>query len=212
MKKIIEICKKYSMISEERFKNNINSVKKIQKKNILGDIVEIGVWKGGSLLSMILEYEKYQENNRTFHLYDTFSGMTDPTVHDKDLWNNQAELLLKYDGTKDVIKAAAGLEEVKANISNYTKYEKIQYHQGDILKNEYYPDKIAILRLDTDWYESTKFELDNFYDKVSVGGIIIVDDYGHWQGCKQAVDEFLAKHPKIKIKKTDYTGIWFAKD
>lgn len=212
MKKIIEICKKYSMISEERFKNNINSVKNIQKKNILGDIVEIGVWKGGSILSMILEYEKYQENNRTFHLYDTFSGMTDPTVHDKDLWNNQADVLLKYDGTKDVIKAAAGLEEVKANISNHTKYEKIQYHQGDILKNEYYPDKIAILRLDTDWYESTKFELDNFYDKVSVGGIVIVDDYGHWQGCKQAVDEFLVKHPKIKIKKTDYTGIWFTKD
>lgn len=212
MKKIIEICKKYSMISEERFKNNINSVKKIQKKNILGDIVEIGVWKGGSILSMILEYEKYQENNRTFHLYDTFSGMTDPTVHDKDLWNNQADVLLKYDGTKDVIKAAAELEEVKANISNHTKYEKIQYHQGDILKNEYYPNEIAILRLDTDWYESTKFELENFYDKVSVGGIVIVDDYGHWQGCKQAVDEFLAKHPKIKIKKTDYTGIWFTKD
>jgi hypothetical protein len=104
--------------------------------------------------------------------------------------------LLKYDGTKDVIKAAAELEEVKANISNHTKYEKIQYHQGDILKNEYYPNEIAILRLDTDWYESTKFELDNFYDKVSVGGIVIIDDYGHWQGCKQAVDEFLVKHPK----------------
>jgi hypothetical protein len=211
MSKIIEICKKYSMISEERFKNNINSVKTVQKKNILGDIVEIGVWKGGSILSMILEYEKYQENNRTFHLYDTFSGMTDPTIHDKDLWNNDASLLLNYDGIKDVVKAAADLDEVKSNICNHTKYEKIQYHQGDILKNKYYPEKIAILRLDTDWYESTKYELDNFYDKVSLGGIVIIDDYGHWKGCKQAVDEFLANHPKIKIKKTDYTGIWFTK-
>jgi hypothetical protein len=79
MKKIIEICKKYSMISEERFKNNINSVKKIQKKNILGDIVEIGVWKGGSILSMILEYENIKKIIVLFICNDTFSGMTDPT-------------------------------------------------------------------------------------------------------------------------------------
>jgi len=208
-KEIIEICRPYSMISDARFENNIQSLQTVQNNKISGDIVEIGVWKGGSILSMILAYEKYKENRRTFHLYDTFSGMTSPTAIDKDLHNNDASALM---AVSDVVQAKAELDEVKENIARHTNYKKIKYHKGDILKNKFFPKKIAILRLDTDWYESTKHELDNFYDKVVSGGIVIVDDYGWWEGCEKAVDEFLKLHPEIKMQKIqDVTGIYFIK-
>ena len=97
--------------------------------------------------------------------------------------------------------------KVKNNIetnSNYPK-ELISYHKGDIVKTNYYPEKIALLRLDTDWYESTKFEMDNFYDRVSIGGVIIIDDYNAWAGSKKAVDEFLLER-NISVNLIDATG------
>jgi O-methyltransferase len=203
---IISVCKEYSMISTERFLNNIKSVEYILDSNIPGDIVEIGVYKGGSILSMMLTCEKY-EKSRTFHLYDTFEGMTPPTNEDVDFNNQDSQKLMDQN---PFFKCICNYEEVKKNIEKHTSIRP-QYHIGDILKNTFYPEQIALLRLDTDWYESTKFELENFYDKVSVGGIVIVDDYGHWKGCKKAVDEFLSVHPEIKIEKIDYTGIYFKK-
>jgi len=92
----------------------------------------------------------------------------------------------------------------------------INYHKGDICKTEFIPDAISVLRLDTDWYESTKFELDHFYDKVSSGGLIIIDDYGWWKGCKKAVDEFLDSRnanqdKKINIQPIDMEGVYIVK-
>ena len=204
---IIATCRQYSMISTERFNNNIDSVLHIESKNIPGDIVEIGVWKGGSILSMMLAHERVPHMHRKFHLYDTFEGMTPATALDVDHNNNDAEKLMLRE---PFIRCISSLDEVKANISRHTLIEP-NYIVGDILKNTFYPDTIAILRLDTDWYESTKFELDHFYDKVVNGGFIIIDDYGHWKGCKKAVDEFLEKYPEIKIHQIDYTGIYFIK-
>jgi hypothetical protein len=87
----------------------------------------------------------------------------------------------------------------------------VQYHVGDILKNTYYPERIALLRLDTDWYESTAHELAKFYDLVVPGGVVIIDDYGHWAGARKAVDEFLATRPEITLQQIDYTGVYFIK-
>jgi hypothetical protein len=205
---IIRKCRAYSMISTERFMNNINAVSHVENKNVDGDVVEIGVWKGGSILSMIMKYEEYGKKDRTFHLYDTFEGMTEPTAVDRDIHNSDAKALLV---TRPFIRCISSLEEVKSNIAKNTKYPNIEYHVGDICKNTYYPEKIAILRLDTDWYESTKFELDNFYNLVTEGGVVIIDDYGHWKGCRKAVDEFLLVHPEIKLIPVDYTGVYFIK-
>ena len=205
--RINDICRPYSMISIERFLNNLDAVQDVEFSRIPGDIVEIGVWKGGSILSMMLMYEKTKMVERTFHLYDTFEGMTEPTELDKDLHNVAAKELLK---SHVLVQAVGHLHVVQQNIQSHTSIVP-KYHIGDILKNTYYPEKIAVLRLDTDWYESTKFELDNFYDKVVSGGYVIIDDYGHWKGCKQAVDEFLATHPEIKLTKIDYTGVFFRK-
>lgn len=205
---IIELSSKYSMLSNERFQTNLKSINYIEKNNILGDVVEIGVWKGGSILSMILLYETYKKQDRTFYLYDTFSGMTDPTNLDVDLNNKHAKKILHEPG----IKCLAPYDLVKQNIDAYTNYPNIEYVVGDICKNTTYPkNKIALLRLDTDWYESTKVELETFYPRVQSGGIIIIDDYGHWQGCRKAVDQFLLEHTDITVHKSDYTGIWFCK-
>lgn len=206
---IIEHCKQYSMISVDRFRANIAAIKHVEDKGVDGDVVEIGVWKGGSILSMIMKYETYNKQNREFYLYDTFEGMTPPAGIDKDLNNNSAEDLLKINNW---FNCEAPYELVKHTITSSTSYPLVKYIVGDICKNTTYPsNKIAVLRLDTDWYESTKAELDTFYPLVASGGVVIIDDYGHWQGCRKAVDEFLAVHPEIQVHRIDYTGVYFVK-
>lgn len=135
--------------------------------------------------------------------------MTPPTDVDVDLNGYSANHLMQQNAD---VKCISSLEEVQVTISNNTQpIHQITYHIGDILKNKIYPDKIAILRLDTDWYESTAFELATFYDKVVPGGVTIIDDYGHWMGCKRAVDEFLLNHPEIHLTPIDYTGVYWLK-
>jgi O-methyltransferase len=69
------------------------------------------------------------------------------------------------------------------------------------------PSRIAILRLDTDWYESTRHELENLYPRLSPRGVLIIDDYGHWAGCRQAVDEYIHSNKiKLLLNRVDYTG------
>lgn len=208
---IISKCSPYTMISRERLLANIYSVHHINTTGIQGDIVEIGVWKGGSMLSMMLTDEYTNKNHeRHFYLYDTFEGMTPPLLVDRDIQGTQADMFLQQN---EFCKCICPLESVKKTIEENVSIllDKIHYQVGDICKNTFYPTKIAVLRLDTDWYESTKFELDHFYDLVEPGGIIIIDDYGHWQGCRKAVDEFLELHKNIHLTPIDYTGVYFIK-
>lgn len=204
---IYEKCKPFTMLSKERIYANIDSVVNIVNNNIFGDIIEIGVWKGGSILSMILALEEL-DVSRNIKLYDTFSGMTEPTSKDYQINDGVSADALKND---QLIKAYCELEEVKRNIFNNTKLEhNIEFIKGDICNAEIFPQSISILRLDTDWYESTKYELEKFYPLVSNNGIIIIDDYGHWAGSKLAVDEFI-KNKNIELNKIDYTGVYFIK-
>jgi len=197
------------MISDERLLQNIRSIDHVQSAKIPGDIVEIGVWKGGSMLAMIKQYETYEETLRGFHLYDTFTGMTPPSDYDEDTHGTPAATLMSDPG----VKAECSLDDVRTTITDHTAYDptRIHYHKGDICVNTVYPDTIAILRLDTDFYDSTKHELEHFYPRVSEGGVVIIDDYGHWLGCRKAVDEFLQIHPEITLTPTDYTGVYFIK-
>ena len=102
------------------------------------------------------------------------------------------------------------LDEVKSNISkiNYPE-NNIHYIKGkveDTIPNDTIPKKIAILRLDTDWYESTLHEMEYLFPKLVKGGIIIIDDYGHWQGCKLAIDEYVQKNKiELFLQRIDYT-------
>jgi hypothetical protein len=215
-----EIIKKYQDIepftvtSIERVAALLDSVKYIVNNNINGDFVECGVWKGGSCMLIAKELIKQNNLNRNIWLYDTFDGMTQPTDDDietetgiqgKDLLSNVEKTTEKFN-----MWAYAPIEEVKNNMlkTNYP-IDNIKYIKGkveDTLKSNT-PRKIALLRLDTDWYESTKIELETLYPLITKGGILIIDDYGHFEGAKRAVDDYFRKiNQQPLLNRIDYTG------
>lgn len=202
---ILTVAKRFSACSFERLQFNIDAVRRSQDK--VGDIVEVGVYKGGSMIAMM---KAERDEKRTYWLYDTFEGMTEPSEFDKDYNGYSAERLMSQNPD---VKCEAPLADVKRAIEEHTKVpvNRIRYMVGDIRQARTFPDKIVILRLDTDFYDSTAFELEHFYPRVVAGGIVIIDDYGHWQGARKAVDEFLKNHPEIQLNKIDYTGVWFQK-
>lgn len=201
----------FTMTSKERLVSLIRSIKYLQKNRIEGDFVECGVWKGGSVMAMILALRNFSLVERKIWLFDTFEGMTPPNLEDLQFDGLPAKTLLDEDkGKKSNIWAISSLEEVKSNIGslNYPN-ELLEFVQGPV--EETIPKseigKISLLRLDTDWYESTKLELETLFPKLVKGGILIIDDYGHWKGCKKAVDEYLnsINHP-LFLSRIDYTG------
>lgn len=199
---IIRFVGPFTSVSKERLINVLNLVTKIHQSKLEGDFIEIGVWRGGIIMAMALKC-KQLGMTRKIHAYDTFEGMTAPTANDVDLNGAAAVNILA------AVKCESSFEDTKRNI-DMADYPHIEYHVGDILKATQVPSQIALLRLDTDWYESTRFELEVFEPNVVSGGYIVVDDYGHWQGCKKAVDEFMVGKD-VAIQKIDYTGIWWQK-
>lgn len=213
----MDICKKHTMVSEYHLKFLDIIIKEINEINILGDIVECGVWKGGCSMWMMICQKKYNMD-RKFYLYDTFDGMTFPDS-DKDA-KEAVDLYKKiskgvyernYDKWhKEKKWAFAPIEIVKKNIS-LTQYDerKITYVIGDVCEtlNTNIPFQISILRLDTDWYNSTKKELDVLFPLVVKNGYIIVDDYYAWKGSRTATDEFLhLNKDKVTIIDPKLTG------
>lgn len=199
---IIAFVRPYTSVSPERIQNVLTLVESVVRKGIPGDLIEVGVWKGGLLLAMALKCQQLGVTDRTIRGYDTFSGMTPPTAQDVDLVGRSAADIF------DEVKCEASLEDVRRALS-HTTYPWIHLHVGDIreVPPESFPT-IAVLRLDTDWYETTKFELTHMEPRVSLGGFVIVDDYGHWLGARTAVDEF--RPPALH--RIDYTGVWWRKD
>ena len=198
--KLISVVSKYSMTPKIRIYNLLQALRHIKQKNIDGDFVECGVWKGGNIIlfKKFLENELKNSNKKIF-AYDTYEGMNQPSEEDYNLTSKvSAKILLKKEKNKDSnIWGISKIEDVKKNISeNVKNLDNINFIKGEVeqtLNSEKnLPLKISILRLDTDWYLSTKKELEVLYDRVSSGGIIIIDDYGHWNGSKKAVDEFFS--------------------
>ena len=167
----------------------------IETHRIPGDVVECGVWRGGSMQAVALTLLERGETDRELHLFDTFEGMPPPTAHDRRKGVSAEELLSRQ--TRDHnVWAIASLEDVREGMEELGyPTERIRYHKGLVEDTipERAPEQIAILRLDTDWYESTKHELDHLYDRLSPGGVLILDDYGHWDGARKATDEFLER-------------------
>jgi len=208
----ISIVFPYTMTSIERINELYNSLEYIRLNNIEGDIIECGVWKGGNILGIIEYLEYYNLHSKKVWLFDTFSGMTSPENIDVDV--NDIPAISQMDIS--VVFAYSSLEEVKNNLqpSQFPK-ENIIFIEGDVSKTlqdrNNIPEKISLLRLDTDWYQSTKDELEILYPKLSNKGVLIVDDYGHWKGAKKAVDEYF-KNMDITISQIDYTGIKIIKN
>jgi hypothetical protein len=203
---------KNTMTSAARVYSLIEAVKYVEKFNIEGDIVECGVWKGGSMMAVAETLKQNNNFERTLYLYDTFEGMSEPTEHDKTFYGETAADALNagLDKEKNLIWAYSSLETVKAGMRTTGYPElKIKYVKGkveDTIPNTL-PQKIAILRLDTDWYESTLHEMIHLYPLLVKGGVLILDDYGHWEGAKKAVNEYLEKYNvHILLNRIDETG------
>ncbi len=212
---IIEAVTPYTMTSPERILALCDAVEYVCQNEIAGDIVECGVWKGGSMAAVARTLKTMSATERTLWMYDTYDGMSEPTENDVDLYGHSADRMLadadlEKSEAPDSIWCRCGLETVRQTLleTNYPE-SMLRFVKGkveDTLPLES-PDQIAILRLDTDWYESTLCELEVLFPKLVPGGVLIIDDYGHWQGCRKAVDEYFAKHNvKMFLHRVDYTG------
>lgn len=206
---LMNIANGISMTPQIRRYNLIQALEYIAHYGLEGDLVECGVWKGGN----IVIYKKFIEENdikKKIYAFDTFQGMSNPDQNDYIIDGAiSAQTILDKDNKKVTNDwGVCSLEEVKFNISQRTKnLNNIFFIKGKVeetlLNKINLPKKISLLRLDTDFYQSTKIELEILYDKVCKGGVIIIDDYGHWAGSKKAVDEFF-KEKFVWMHYVDY--------
>jgi len=204
----------YTMVGYKRLANTYELANLIERQKIIGDFVECGVWRGGC--SAVMAYAAKNGNRKTW-LFDSFEGLPEPTKEDGLLAKSYSGGNAAG-GLQTINKCVGPIEDVKEIIFDILKIkpENVVIKKGwfqDVLPEAKQQIKaISILRLDGDWYESTKCCLDNLYDLVTKGGYVIVDDYGHWEGSRRAVDEFFAKR-KINpaLIKIDYTGVYFKK-
>jgi hypothetical protein len=209
----ITAVRPFTMTSQERLVGLSRALDHLSKQRIAGDIVECGVWKGGSMLLVARKLAKMGDTTRKLFLFDTFEGMSEPTGEDVSAVDQSTagDLLDASDRTSgDNVWCYSPLDEVKANLkqSNYP-FGNIRFIKGKVEDTLPEPSigPIALLRLDTDWYESTKHELETLYDKLVPGGILIIDDYGHWSGSRKAVDEFISsRNLNLFLHRIDYTG------
>lgn len=203
----------YTMTSPARIFGLIEAVKYVSRQGITGDIVECGVWKGGSMLAAAETLVSLKDTGRTLYLYDTFEGMPAPTEEDLDFSGTKAATLLeerKANKDEDVVWAYSALDTVKSTMGlcSYPA-QQTKYVVGKVEDTipATVPASIAILRLDTDWYESTKHELIHLFPRLQQGGVLIIDDYGHWQGARKAVDEYFRDNQiRILLNRIDETG------
>lgn len=204
----IKIVQPFTMTSEERIKSLFESLEYIRTNNIKGDIVECGVWKGGNILGVI-NYLNFYNEKRDVWLYDTFEGMTHAESIDIDLNNVSGKMWEgKCDASIDYVKSVLKTCPYSEDLIHYVKGDVCQ----TLLNKENIPSEISLLRLDTDWYKSTKSEMEILYPKLSEKGVLIIDDYGHWNGAKKAIDEYLENNKINKVlNKIDYTGVKFIK-
>jgi hypothetical protein len=211
---IIERVTPYTMTSLERIWSCMQAVRYVAARGLEGDFVECGVWRGGSSMAAALTFRSVGDIERTMWLFDTFEGMTAPVDADFTLVSRD-DAATKFEATKTEGGSDwcyASLEEVQANLASVGyPANKLRYIKGPCEQTlavpGNIPDKIAVLRLDTDWYESTRVELEVLFDRLVPGGVLIIDDYGHWAGAKKAVDEFFAAYPrKYMLHRIDETG------
>jgi O-methyltransferase len=187
----------YTMTTPPRVYALVRAVEYVVARGIPGAIVECGVWRGGSMMAAALTLLRLGLTDRALYLYDTFSGMPPPSEVDTTRSGVRAADLLAQEDEDSHIWAIASLPDVSAAVLS-VGYPEQQIHFVEGLVEETLPaeapEEIALLRLDTDWYSSTKHELEQLYPRLAPGGVLILDDYGHWQGARRAVDEYFGEN------------------
>lgn len=212
--RIFERVKPFTMTTPERVSALVDAVRFVSANGIPGSIVECGVWRGGSTMAAALTLKELGDETRDIYLFDTFAGMNAPTKEDVECNGTHASARWEKKKIDDNSSywCMSPLEETRQNVLS-TDYpaERIHFIKGPV--EETLPEKkpsgpIAVLRLDTDWYVSTKHELTHLFPQLMENAPIIIDDYGHWQGAKQAVDEYLEEQGlQMPLRAIDYTGV-----
>jgi len=210
-RRIVIRARPYTMTSLERIAALTQAVEYVIGNNIPGAFVECGVWKGGSSMAAALTYLELGVRDIDLFLFDTFAGMPAPGEEDFHAASGKSAQDLLSKSTKlSEVRAYAPIEEVRRNLES-TGYPPDHIHlvEGMVEKTipHHAPEEISILRLDTDWYSSTKHELTHLFPRLSRNGVLIVDDYGHWAGAKKAVDEYFSKESlKPLLSRIDQSG------
>jgi hypothetical protein len=212
--KVVDAALPNSITSVPRLLAVVNAVRYCERRGISGAFAECGVWRGGSVLAMILTLQDMGAE-RDIWLYDTFEGMTEPTDEDTSEFHRPA--LETWQETEagpawpEYFSPEVFNEEGVRKTLLSTGYPEARLHfvRGPVEETipGTIPDSLALLRLDTDWYESTRHELVHLYPLLADAGVLIIDDYGHWEGCRRAVDEYFdSEAPPILLNRVDYSG------
>lgn len=209
---IYRLCKPFTMTSFERIYGLCQAVDYVTRAGVQGDFVECGVWRGGSTMAMALSLLRAGVSDRTLYLYDTFTGMSEPGDRDRDFRGRDARKQWKRSVDKGGVSTwcLGDIDDVRNNLTStaYPK-ERIVFVQGKVEETipGVLPEQIALLRLDTDWFESTYHEFVHLYPRLSRGGVLIIDDYGHWKGAREATDRYLAENGiNLLLNRIDYTA------
>jgi O-methyltransferase len=214
---IVERALPYTMTGVPRLQALIDAVRYLERRGVAGAFAECGVWRGGSVVAMIETLSLLGAPPRDIWLYDTFEGMTEPTEEDVSAFEPPA-LATWHEATAKGERPWAELfgadmfseESVRSTLTD-TGYPTARLHlvRGpveDTLPGQLPDGPLALLRLDTDWYESTRHELAHLYPRLASGGVLVIDDYGHFEGARRAVDEYFAAHEPVLLTRIDYTG------
>ncbi len=199
-----------STSSDERLFANLLACRYVVERKIEGDFVECGVWRGGNSIIAASVF-KSLGSAKSVWMFDTFAGMTPPTSFDVNFRGESADGKFRDSTRGDHNEwCYAPVEEVQGNFSRAGLLDgRVKVVKGDVgetLRGAQLPERISVLRLDTDWYESTRAELEVLYPRLSPGGVLILDDYGHWGGARKAVDEYFASKPAPFLQYIDQSA------
>jgi len=208
----IRFVRPYTMTTVQRIEAVISATHYVVKNDIPGAFVESGVWMGGSIMAAARTLVELGATGRDLYLYDTFEGLPAPGEHDGITGSDQAitELYESANSGSGKPFLDAPVDIVRNNLAR-TGYPMDRVHTIPGLVEDTIPtsapDQVAFLRLDTDWYTSTKVEMETLFPRLSAHGVLIVDDYAYLDGPRKAVDEYLADFPvPIYLHRIDSSG------
>lgn len=208
---ILAVIRPYTLLSEARLRSLYTLAKQICLADLPGNFVECGTYKGGATALLAYIIKHYSQRPRTLYACDTFEGMPEPTEVDQHqgipanatgfgVGTLQAPIAENLEKVCQLLQVRDIVTPVKGLFS-----QTLPQYQSQI-------GAIALLHADADWYESTMDIFNYLYDSVVGGGAIQIDDYGHWEGCKQAIHDFERQiGESFNLTTIDYTGVWFEK-
>ncbi|MDE0805160.1 MAG: class I SAM-dependent methyltransferase [Acidimicrobiales bacterium] len=192
----------------------VQAVDYVVEREIPGAFVECGTYRGGCAMAVAMRLVQLGATDREIHLFDTFEGMPPPARPDDQLTylsDGQSIGELFEDARSDEAKSAAWFSDVETIARDNVlgtgfPAERLHLVRGKVEDTipDHAPASIAVLRLDTDWYESTIHELEHLYPRLSSNGVLVVDDYGVLEGARDATDEYFAEHGSVLLHRINF--------